>query len=96
MGLFDGILNRFKWYNYPAGNLLSEEGEIQGIYGGFLQWRIKQTNDGDNRFVSLRLKPSFYYGAEGNPNCFVDLDLDAARRVRDSLNEVIRDLESLG
>jgi hypothetical protein len=89
------VVGNVNFYNYPAGEVLTEGLEIQGIYGSsFVQWRTKKTSDGKQKFISLRLHPSFYYGPEGNANYFVDFDLESARAVRESLDEIIAELET--
>jgi hypothetical protein len=82
-------------YNYPAGDVLTVGPGIQGIYGSsFVQWRTKKTSDDKQKFISLRLHPSFFYGPQGNANYFVDFDLESARAVRESLDEKIRELDT--
>ena len=86
------------WYAYEAGDLVKEGPLIDGVYGGFHQWRIKRTENGRRQFISLYFTPSFFQGSSGDRDsylaCFAELDLDAARRSRDCLREMIESLET--
>jgi hypothetical protein len=96
MNWLDRFLTKFTWYNYPMGEVLSRGRQIKGIHNeGLLQWRIKQTRDGAGKFISLFAWPSFYYGsrAPAKLNCYLDLDLDAARQSLADLNAIIQILE---
>jgi hypothetical protein len=87
-------------YNYLAGDIAGDivwEGpEIKSVCDGFHQWRIKQTEAGEDRFISLYLNPSFGYGHSGNffTYLYVEMDLAAARRSLSSLNEIINIVEN--
>jgi len=93
MSWWKRILGKFERFNYMLGEVVGVDFEICSVHGGSLQWRIKQTQDGAKKFMSARIKPSYYYGSEAAPNCFVNFDLDAARDIRDGLAQVIRTLE---
>jgi len=81
-----------------AGGVVGEGPQIKSVCDGFHQWRIKQARDGQNRFISLYFKPSFYYGPSGDPSsylaCYAEFDLAEARRSLDSLNEMINIIEN--
>ena len=88
------LLRKFSWIGYLSGEVVETWPEIAGQLGpGSIQWRIKRTRYGAKRFVSARLKPSFYYGSRSSPNCFVNLDLAPARLALAQLNELIEALE---
>ena len=83
------------WLNI-FGNVEREGPRIDSAYGNgrsFHQWRIKSTRDESKKFVSLYFKPCFYFGPPRT--CFVELDLDAAKRSRDCLWEIIESLEKV-
>ncbi len=82
------------WFNHIGGNILKEGSIVYDVNKvGFLQWRVKTTRDEESKFVSLQLLPSFYHRGVGGTGYYVNLDLEAARRSRDSLNEIIKFLE---
>jgi hypothetical protein len=72
-------LGKFKRFNYMLGEVIGVDFEIPSLHGGSFQWRIKQTQDGANKFISARIKVHF--------------DLDAARNIRDGLAQMIKTLE---
>ena len=81
-----------------AGDVLREGPQIKSICYGFHQWRIKQTKAAGDRLISLSFKPSFGYGHAGDAftYLYVEIDLAAARRSLDSLNEIISIMEDKG
>jgi hypothetical protein len=85
-------------YNYIFGAILVTDLKIPGFVPGFrkgsIQWRLKQTQDGSIKFVSGRIKPTHYYGFTFDLNCFLDLQLNDARKVRDGLARMIKAAES--
>ncbi len=86
MGWFDNF--------YRSGEIAKEGPRIDSAYGGgrsFHQWRIKWTFGGNQKFISLYFKPCFYYGPPRT--CYVEFDLDAAKRSRDCLREMTQSLE---
>jgi hypothetical protein len=89
-----------KLYNYLAGDIAGDvvrEGpQIKSVYDGFHQWRIKQTEAGEDRFISLYFRPSFGYWHSGNPftYLYVEIDLAGARRSLNSLSEIINIMEN--
>jgi hypothetical protein len=90
-----GLPQRYRWLNYMCGSVLKAGPEIWDRWGaGTIQWRIKRTQDGAKKFVSVRITPSLSYGPKGSPHCFLSLDLESARLALDGLNEIIEELES--
>ena len=79
-----------------AGDAVAEGPVIKSIYDGFHQWRIKQTKAGEEQFISLYFKPSFGYGASGDPftYLYVEMDLAAARESLNSLSEIINMMDN--
>ncbi len=85
-----------RWYVYAVGDAVREGQRIDSPYGdGFHQWRIKRAEDGSQDFISLHFTPSLRHGSLRDPGgyLFVEFDLDAARRSRDCLQEMIESLE---
>jgi hypothetical protein len=81
-----------------AGDAVREGSQIKSVCDGFHQWRIKQSKAGEDRIISLYFKPSFGYGHSGDPltYLYVEIDLAAARRSLDSLNDIINIMENKG
>jgi len=84
------------WFgNLSKSDEIAREGpRIVSAYGGgrsFHQWRIKWTFGGSYKFISLYFKPCFYHGPPRT--CYVEFDLDSAKRSRDCLREMIESLE---
>ncbi len=81
-----------------AGDVVWQGPQIKSVRDGFHQWRIKQTEPGEDRFISLYFQPSFGFGNSGNPftYMYIEMDLAAARRSLDSLSEIIDLMENKG
>jgi hypothetical protein len=93
MGWLSSLSEPFR-YLHRSGEIEREGPRIDSAYGGgrsFHQWRIKWTFDGSKKFISLYFKPCFSYRPPRT--CYVELDLNAAKRSRDCLREMIESLE---
>ena len=88
------ILAKFEQLNYILGEIVEVCREIRGFNGGSIQWRTKQTQRDHIKFISARIRPSYYYGFTSNLNCFLNLDLDEARKLRDDLARMIKTVEA--
>lgn len=86
------ILAKSGLLNQALGEVVFETPEIKGGHSrSFLQWRVKKSVEGDQFFVSLRMRPDAYAGPEGEPINYVNFDIEAAKRLRSDLDLCIRE-----
>ena len=81
--------------NRVLGKVISERAPVRRTPAthGYIKCRVKQSLDGQQRFISLELKPDFSAGMEGDMKNWIDLDLASAERLRDALDSCIRELK---
>ncbi|KPF43751.1 hypothetical protein IP76_12705 [Rhizobium sp. AAP43] len=60
-----------------------------------LQWRVKQSIDGEAYFIGLKLRPDNYVGPEGSATNYINLSIDAAEQAKSDLETCIAEYKRL-
>lgn len=87
-----------KWptLNNALGKVLWSSPALPGKDGGTgIVVRIKWSADDSSSFVSLEMKPSRSYELNERTTCYLDLDVEAARKLQVELHEALQRLGDL-
>jgi hypothetical protein len=77
------------------GDVLVETQRVQGQTAeGHMQWRVKRGLDG-RLYVGAKIKADASIGPEGQPNNYINFDLQAAEKLRAELDNCIGELRRL-
>jgi hypothetical protein len=87
---FKKILARSKTFGSLFGDVLFETPPLKGQSpNSVFQWRVKQSLDEKSLFVSLKMIPDGYAGAEGSPTNYINFDLATAQQIKADLDDCI-------
>jgi hypothetical protein len=93
---FKKLLARSKAFGSLLGDVLFETPPLKGQSShSVFQWRVKQSLDEKSFFVSLKMIPDGYAGAEGSPTNYINFDLATAQQIKADLDNCIARVRQL-